>query len=81
MLHSEQAPRHPLPPFNEASARQKVLMAEAAWNSRDPERVAAAYSPGSERREASINDVAIGASDRRMFGPRPEGDLSGMALQ
>jgi len=24
------------------------------------------------RREASINDVAIGSSDRRIFGPRPE---------
>ena len=24
------------------------------------------------RREASINDVAIGASERRIFGPRPQ---------
>jgi nuclear transport factor 2 (NTF2) superfamily protein len=36
-----------LPPFDESSARIKVLAAEAAWNSRDPERVAAAYSEGS----------------------------------
>jgi len=26
------------------------------------------------RREASINDVAIAESDRRIFGPRPESD-------
>ncbi len=41
------SPRPPLPPFDESSARIKVLAAEAAWNSRDPERVAAAYSEGS----------------------------------
>ena len=29
----------PVPPFNEESARQKVRMAEDAWNTRDPERV------------------------------------------
>jgi nuclear transport factor 2 (NTF2) superfamily protein len=150
------APRPPLPPFDEATARQKVLMAEAAWNTREPERVAAAYTPDSEwrnrsefvqgrdeivafltrkwereldyvlrkdlwaytdnhiavrfqyewhhadgqwfrsygnenwefdeygymrRREASINDVAIAESDRRIFGPRAEGDTSGIPLR
>lgn len=148
-------PRPPLPPFDEATARQKVLMAEAAWNTREPERVAAAYTLDSEwrnrsefvrgrdeivafltrkwereldyvlrkdlwaytdnrvavrfqyewhdadghwfrshgnenwefdeygymrRREASINDVAIAESDRRIFGPRAEGDFSGIPL-
>jgi uncharacterized protein len=148
--------RSPVPPFDEGSARAKVLAAEAAWNSRDPERVAAAYtvdsvwrnrdrfivgreeiveflrakwdreleyvlrkdlwifggnriavrfqyewhdqlgqwfrSYGNEnwefddegymrRREASINDVAIAAVDRRIFGPRADGDTSGIALQ
>ncbi len=34
--------RPPVPPFDEASARQKVQAAEDAWNTRDPERVAAA---------------------------------------
>ncbi|HEY1540111.1 MAG TPA: nuclear transport factor 2 family protein [Solirubrobacteraceae bacterium] len=137
----------PLPPFDEATARQKVQAAEDAWNTRDPERVAGAYTPdtvwrnrsefvtgregvvtfltgkwereqdyalrkslwtfaanriavrfqyewhdadgqwwrsyGNEnwefdadgymaRREASINDVAIGEDERRIFGPRPE---------
>jgi len=37
-------PRPPLPPFTEETARQKVQAAEDAWNSRDPERVALAYS-------------------------------------
>jgi nuclear transport factor 2 (NTF2) superfamily protein len=150
------APRLPLPPFDEAGARQKVLMAENAWNTKDAARVAGAYtvdsvwrnrsefisgrdeiqafltrkwereheyvlrkdlwafsgnhiavrfqyewhddagqwfrSYGNEnwefddlgymaRREASINDVPIDESDRRIFGPRPEGDASGIPLQ
>jgi uncharacterized protein len=148
--------RPPVPPFDEASARQKVLAAEAAWNTRDPERVAGAYtvdsvwrnrsqfvegrdhivaflrakwdreldyvlrkdlwafhdnriavrfqyewhdhggnwfrSYGNEnwefdehgfmrRREASINDTAITAEERRIFGPRPEGDTTGLSLR
>ncbi len=148
--------RPPLPPFDESSARQKVLAAEMAWNTRDPERVAGAYtldsvwrnrseflvgrdqivaflrakweheldyalrkdlwtfhgnriavrfqyewhdsegrwfrSYGNEnwefdehglmrRREASIDDVAITADERRIFGPRPDGDTSGIPLR
>jgi nuclear transport factor 2 (NTF2) superfamily protein len=147
--------RPPIPPFDEASAQLKVRAAENAWNSRDPERVAGAYtidsvwrnrsefvegreqiveflrtkwereldyalrkelwafhdrriavrfqyewhdvdgrwfrSYGNEnwefddagymrRREASINDVAIAASDRRIHGPRTDGDTSGLPL-
>lgn len=149
-------PRAPLPPFDETSARAKVAMAEAAWNSRDPQRVAGAYSHDSQwrnrdefikgrdaivaflqrkwqreldyvlrkdlwafsdnriavrfqyewhntdgqwfrsygnenwefdelgymsRREASINDVAIEASQRRIDGPRAQGDDTGIPLQ
>ena len=141
--------RPPLPPFDEASARAKVQAAEDAWNTRDPERVAAAYTPDSvwrnrdefltgraeivafltrkwareldyalrkslwtfaddriavrfqyewhdtggqwfrsygnelwefadnglmRRREASINDVAIAADERRIPGLRPESE-------
>lgn len=148
--------RPPLPPFDEASAWKKVLGAEAGWNSRDLDKVAAAYSVDSEwrnrdtflqgrtairdflaqkwereldyalrkdlwafhgnriavrfqyesldesgqwwrsygnenwefdehglmrRREASINDVAIDEADKRLFGPRAEGDLSGIPLR
>ena len=139
--------RPPVPPFTEETARQKVQAAENAWNTRDPEKVAAAYTVDSQwrnrsefitgrdeivafltrkwareneyalrkdlwaftedriavrfqyesrdesghwwrsygnelwefdaegymrRREASINDVAIAESDRRIFGRRPD---------
>lgn len=148
--------RPPVPPFDEAAARQKVLAAEAAWNTRDPERVAGAYTEDSvwrnrsefiegrdqivaflrakwereldyalrkelwafhgnriavrfqyewrngdgqwfrsygnenwefdehgfmRRREASINDVPITADDRRILGPRPDGDTTGLPLR
>ena len=39
--------RPPLPPFTLETARQKVQAAEDAWNTRDPERVASAYSENS----------------------------------
>ena len=39
--------RPPFPPFTEQTARQKVRAAEDAWNTRDPERVALAYTPDS----------------------------------
>ncbi len=43
-------PRPPLPPFTEETALQKVQAAEDAWNSRDPERVALAYTEDTEWR-------------------------------
>ena len=141
--------RPPLPPFTAATAAEKVQAAEDAWNTRDPEKVARAYtfdsvwrnrdlfiagrdeiiaflaqkwereldyalrknlwcfddnriavrfqyeshdrddqwwrSYGNElwefdeqglmrRREASINDLGIDASERRIFGARPAGE-------
>ena len=39
--------RPPLPPFTEETARIKVKAAEDAWNTRDPERVAGAYTEDS----------------------------------
>ena len=141
--------RPPLPPFSAETARTKVQSAEDAWNTRDPERVALAYtedsvwrnrdqfvtgraeiveflrrkwereldyalrkdlwaftddriavrfqyechdadgqwwrSYGNElwefdadgfmaRREASINDLQIDESERRIFGPRPDAE-------
>ncbi|RVX45234.1 hypothetical protein EDD27_8021 [Nonomuraea polychroma] len=137
--------RPPVPPFTEETARIKVQAAEDAWNTRDPDRVALAYTEDSvwrnrdeflkgrdeireflrrkwageldyalrkelwavlgdriavrfqyesrdasgqwwrsygneqwefdefglmRRREASINDVRIDESERRIFGPR-----------
>ncbi|WAL64385.1 nuclear transport factor 2 family protein [Amycolatopsis cynarae] len=141
--------RPPFPPFDETTAAQKVQAAEDAWNTRDPGKVALAYTEDSvwrnrdryvvgreeivefltqkwereldyalrkelwgfrgnriavrfqyeshdasgqwfrsygnelweftddglmRRREASINDVPIAESDRRIFGPRPEAE-------
>jgi nuclear transport factor 2 (NTF2) superfamily protein len=36
--------RPPLPPFTRESAIQKVRLAEDGWNSRNPEKVALAYT-------------------------------------
>jgi nuclear transport factor 2 (NTF2) superfamily protein len=44
------APRPPLPPFTAETAAQKVRMAEDAWNGRDPQKVALAYSADSRWR-------------------------------
>lgn len=44
------SPRPLVPPFTRETATAKVRAAEDAWNSRDPERVALAYSPESEWR-------------------------------
>lgn len=148
--------RPPFPPFDEESAWGKVLGAEAAWNTRDAEKVSHAYTTDSvwrnrdtfisgraaiveflaqkwsretdyalrkdlwafagnriavrfhyesrdldgqwwrsygnenwefaddglmRRREASINDLAIGDDERRIFGPRPTGDRSSIPLR
>lgn len=45
--------RPPLPPFTHETAVQKVRMAEDGWNSRDPERVALAYTVDSRWRNRS----------------------------
>jgi nuclear transport factor 2 (NTF2) superfamily protein len=42
--------RPPLPPFTDETAAQKVRLAEDGWNSRDPARVAMAYTPESQWR-------------------------------
>ena len=43
----------PLPPFNEETAKQKIQMAEDAWNSKDPVKVSMAYSVDTEWRNRS----------------------------
>jgi nuclear transport factor 2 (NTF2) superfamily protein len=45
--------RPPLPPFTGDTAAAKVRAAEDAWNSRDPVRVALAYTPDSQWRNRS----------------------------
>jgi nuclear transport factor 2 (NTF2) superfamily protein len=148
--------RPPVPPFTRETAAAKVQAAEDAWNTRDPGRVALAYTEDSvwrnrdvfvtgraeiitfltakwerelayalrkslwafdedriavrfqyechdaggqwwrsygnelwefddqglmRRREASINDLRIDESERRLFGPRPAGDRAEIPLR
>jgi uncharacterized protein (TIGR02246 family) len=42
--------RPPLPPFTAETAAEKARMAEDAWNTRDPAKVALAYTPDSRWR-------------------------------
>jgi nuclear transport factor 2 (NTF2) superfamily protein len=50
---TESVSRPPLPPFTLETAKDKVQAAENAWNTRDPERVAKAYTEDSEWRNRS----------------------------
>lgn len=43
----------PLPPFTAESAAEKVKAAEGAWNTRDPQRIALAYSEDTRWRNRS----------------------------
>lgn len=45
--------RQPVPPFCYDDAVKKVRMAEDAWNTRDPEKVALAYTPDTRWRNRS----------------------------
>ena len=46
--------RPPLPPFTEQTALAKVQAAEDAWNTRDPERIALAYTEDSQWRNRDL---------------------------
>lgn len=46
--------RMPLPPFTVETAKQKIQMAEDAWNSQDPIRVSKAYTIDSEWRNRNV---------------------------
>jgi nuclear transport factor 2 (NTF2) superfamily protein len=52
--------RYPLPPFTFESAKEKIQLAENAWNSQDPNKVALAYTIDSEwrNREFFVNGRA-----------------------
>lgn len=63
--------RPPLPPFTRESAAQKVQAAEDAWNTRDPEQVAGAYSIDTvwrNRDEELIGREAVIGFLRRKWG-------------
>ena len=53
------------PPFTLETARQKVQLAEDAWNSKDPDRVALAYSEDTEWRNRS--EFLNGREEVRQF--------------
>ena len=57
--------RPPLPPFTLETAKQKIQAAEDAWNSRDPARVALAYTKDSEWRNR--NEFLKGRDEIRIF--------------
>lgn len=57
--------KHPLPPFNLETAKQKVQLAEDAWNSQDPERVSLAYTVDTEWRNRT--DFINGREEVKAF--------------
>jgi hypothetical protein len=57
--------RPPLPPFTAETAARKVRLAEDAWNTRDPGRVALAYTPDSVWRNRA--EFLTGRADIEAF--------------
>jgi nuclear transport factor 2 (NTF2) superfamily protein len=55
----------PLPPFTAETARQKVRLAEDAWNSRDPDRVVLVYAQDTRWRNRS--EFPVGREEVRAF--------------
>ncbi len=49
-MSTPSATRPPLPPFTRESAIEKIRLAEDGWNSRDPDRVALAYTTDTQWR-------------------------------
>jgi nuclear transport factor 2 (NTF2) superfamily protein len=57
--------RPPLPPFTRESAIEKVRLAEDGWNSRDPAKVALAYTLDTQWRNRA--EFATNRKKRRRF--------------
>ncbi|MCF7989345.1 MAG: nuclear transport factor 2 family protein [Thiohalocapsa sp.] len=55
----------PVPPFTEDTARQKVRMAEDAWNTRDPERVVLVYTEDTRWRNRA--EFPVGREEVQRF--------------
>ncbi|MES1935110.1 nuclear transport factor 2 family protein [Salinisphaera hydrothermalis] len=55
----------PVPPFTRDTALEKVRLAEDAWNTRDPDRVALAYTPDSQWRNRA--EFLSGRDEIRAF--------------
>lgn len=76
---TEQTPiRAPLPPFSYEGAVQKVRMAENAWNSRDPAKVALAYTLDTRWRNRS--EFLNGREEVRAFLERKWAKENGYRL-
>jgi uncharacterized protein len=78
--------RPPLPPFTAETAAQKTRLAENAWNTRDPAKVALAYSVDSvwrNRAEFIRGREAIEAFLIQQVGSRAEvsADQGGLAVR
>ncbi|HEY0821219.1 MAG TPA: nuclear transport factor 2 family protein [Rhizobacter sp.] len=57
--------RPPVPPFTAETARQKVRLAEDAWNSRDPDRVVGVYTTDTRWRNRA--EFPVGREEVRAF--------------
>ena len=76
---TEQTPiRAPLPPFTYEEAVKKVRMAEDAWNTRDPDKVALAYTPDTRWRNRS--EFLNGRDEVRAFLTRKWAKENGYRL-
>lgn len=52
--HKLMEQKQPLPPFTLETAKQKVQMAEDAWNTKNPEKIALAYTVDTEWRNRNV---------------------------
>jgi uncharacterized protein len=57
--------RPPIPPFTDETARQKVRLAEDAWNTRDPDRVVGVYTEDTRWRNRA--EFPVGRAQVREF--------------
>lgn len=70
--------RMPVPPFSDDDAVKKVRMAEDAWNTRDPDKVALAYTPDTKWRNRS--EFLTGRAEVRDFLARKWSQENGYRL-
>jgi nuclear transport factor 2 (NTF2) superfamily protein len=57
----------PLPPFTRETAKTKVQIAEDDWNSRDPKRVALAYTEDSPWRNLPLPNFSVVGNKSRLY--------------
>jgi nuclear transport factor 2 (NTF2) superfamily protein len=76
--------RPPLPPFTRESAIEKVRLAEDGWNSRDPAKVALAYTLDTQWRNraefATNREEAQAFLERKRTGSRCAMPMNGMMI-